>query len=323
MTRALVLLFAALLSLPAYAGVPAESSAREWLERMSMAARSLNYSGTFVYQHQGRLEAMQVVHAMDDAGERERLFSLTGPKREVLRDNREVTCILGDRQAVMVNKSRPRSGFPGSFPSELMQLEQHYNFDVLGEDRVAGLGCRVVEVKPRDAFRYGRRLCVHEDSHLLLSLELTAAQGDVIEQVMFTSIEFPQQIAPEDLLPKLNDAGFSWKQQPEQEPVRNEGAVSSRWKVLRVPAGFMLTDYSWHQLSAQDAGVEHWVYSDGLASVSVYVEKSQQAQDSYSGVTHRGALNAYATMVSGYYVTVVGEVPRQTVELIGASVRPR
>ncbi len=323
MSRAPVSLLAALLSVLASTGVLAESNAREWLERMSMAARSLNYSGTFVYQHQGRLEAMQVVHAMDDAGERERLFSLTGPKREVLRDNQEVTCILGDRQAVMVNKSRPRTAFPASFPRELMQLEQNYSFEVHGEERVAGLACRLVEVKPRDAFRYGRRLCVHEDSHLLLSLELTSARGEVIEQVMFTSIEFPEKIDAESLRPSLNDAGFTWKHQPEQQPAHSEGAVSSRWKVLRVPAGFMLTDHSWHRLSAQDSGVEHWVYSDGLASVSVYIEKSQQAQDSYSGVTHRGALNAYGTMVSGHYVTVVGEVPRQTVEMIGASVRLR
>ena len=38
-----------------------------------MAAHSLNYAGTFVYQHQGRLEAMHVVHAMDAEGEREPL----------------------------------------------------------------------------------------------------------------------------------------------------------------------------------------------------------------------------------------------------------
>ena len=82
-----------------------------------MAARSLNYIGTFVYQHGGQLEAMQIVHAMDEAGERERLMSLTGPKREVIRDNQIVTCILGDRQAVYVNKSRPRTPFPVSFPT--------------------------------------------------------------------------------------------------------------------------------------------------------------------------------------------------------------
>ncbi|NHZ69829.1 MAG: hypothetical protein GWP20_01175, partial [Thermotogales bacterium] len=88
-----------------------------------------------------------------------------------------------------------------------------------------------------------------------------------------------------------------------------------------VPDGFMLTDHNWHQLSAHEAGVEHWVYSDGLASVSIYIEKSQKEHDVYSGRSHRGALNAFGTMVADHYVTVVGEVPHQTVEMIGKSVR--
>ena len=81
----------------------------------------------------------------------------------------------------------------------------------------------------------------------------------------------------------------------------------------------MLTDHNWHRLSADDPGVEHWVYSDGLASVSVYIEDSR-GQGDYSGATHRGALNAFGTMVDGHYVTVVGEVPRHTVEMMGRSV---
>ena len=301
----------------------ADSSAREWLERMSRASQSLNYEGTFVYQHQGRLEAMHIVHAMDEDGERERLLSLTGPKREVLRDNQVVTCILGDRRSVMVNKSRPRSPFPVSFPKELMALEKYYSFDVAGEDRVAGLTCRVVAVQPRDAFRYGRRLCVHEDSHLLLRSEVTDPRNKAIEQVMFTSVHFPEKIAGDDLLPDLNGSGFTWKREPEQPPQAAQAAADSRWKVGAVPEGFMLVDHSWHHLSEQEPGVEHWVYSDGLASVSVYVEKSRDAHDSYSGVTHRGALNAFGTMVEGYYITVIGEVPPRTVEMIGESVAMR
>lgn len=299
----------------------AESDARQWLERMSMASQSLNYSGIFVYQRQGSLEAMQIVHARDESGERERLLSLTGPKREVLRDNQVVTCILGDRQAVVVNKSRPRTPFPVSFPTELMDLERHYRFKVLDEDRVAGLTCRVVAVEPRDEYRYGRRLCVHDESHLLLRSELTAARGDAIEQVMFTSVEFPQAIAGQKLLPDMDGADFTWYREPKEQPETGDSVADSRWKVTQIPNGFMLTDHGWHQLSADDAGVEHWVYSDGLASVSVYIEKSLKDSEAYSGVSHRGALNAYGTMVGGYYVTVVGEVPRQTVELIGKSVR--
>jgi len=301
----------------------AESDARQWLERMSMASQSLNYSGIFVYQRQGSLEAMQIVHARDESGERERLLSLTGPKREVLRDNQVVTCILGDRQAVVVNKSRPRTPFPVSFPTELMDLERHYRFKVLDQDRVAGLTCRVVAVEPRDEYRYGRRLCVHDESHLLLRSELTAATGDAIEQVMFTAVEFPQTIAGQKLLPDMDGADFTWHREPSEQPETGDSAADSRWKVAQVPDGFMLTDHGWHQLSADDAGVEHWVYSDGLASVSVYIEKSLKDSEAYSGVSHRGALNAYGTMVGGYYVTVVGEVPRQTVELIGKSVRVR
>jgi sigma-E factor negative regulatory protein RseB len=324
MERPLIPVLAMLLALTGASGALAETSARDWLERMSMAARSLNYTGVFVYQHQGRLEAMRVVHAMDEHGERERLYSLTGPEREVLRDNEVVTCILGDQQSVMVNRSRPRTSFPVSFPREFMELERYYRFTVAGVDRVAGLDCRIVEVTPRDAYRYGRRLCVHEESHLVLRSELTGPKGSVIEQVMFASIEFPRRITGEQLLSDVNDADFAWQRQPEEQPEQDHEPAASHWEVGELPAGFMLTDHNWHQLSsAHGAEVEHWLYSDGLASVSVYIEKSQRAHDSYSGVSHRGALNAFGTMVAGHYVTVVGEVPRETVELIGNSVRAR
>ncbi|HFD79327.1 MAG TPA: transcriptional regulator [Gammaproteobacteria bacterium] len=318
----LSMVLAAVLAAPALVAA-ATDDARQWLEDMSRASRSLNYKGVFVYQHDDRLEAMRIVHAMDDEGERERMFSLTGPKREVLRDNEVVTCILGDSRSVIVNRSQPRTPFPASFPRELQDLEKYYEFKVMGEDRVAGLGCRRVEVQPRDRYRYGRRLCVHDDSRLLLRSELTGSDGRAIERIMFTSVEFPPQIESRELLPQLDSADFSWKRESDQPQAAVGQSRSPRWEVTDVPAGFMLTDHNWHHLPAHQAGVEHWVYSDGLASVSVYIEKSPQPGDSYSGTSHRGALNAFGTMVDGYYVTVVGEVPLETVERIGRSVRIR
>jgi len=282
---------------------------RQWLDRMSVAAQSLNYTGTFVYQNSGGLEAMHIVHAKDKDGERERLNSLTGPKREVLRDDHLVTCILGDRQSVHVNKSRPRTPFPFSLPKELMQLEKFYSFKVGGEDRVAGRSCRVVVVQPRDALRYGRRLCIHDDSHLLLRSELTSPAGRVLEQVMFTSVSFPDHIDSNELLPDIKGTNYTWQREPDKQPEVGDSAADSRWKVFQVPEGFVLTDHSWHQLSANEPGVEHWVYSDGLAIVSVYIEASG-GKRSYKGLSHRGALNVFGTMVDGYYVTVVGEVPK-------------
>ncbi len=302
----------------------ADTDARTWLERMTVASRTLNYSGTFVYQHQGQLEAMRIIHAAGSGGERERLMSLTGPKREILRDNQIVTCILGDRESVHVNRSQPRTPFPANFPESLPELQKLYRFNVGDEERVAGLPCRVVEVMPRDAYRYGRRLCVHSDNHMLLRSELTNLQGEPVEQMMFTSVSFPKHISEQALLPDLSSADYSWQLEPEMPPAEHSDKIAdTRWEVVRLPEGFVLTDHNWHQLSAHEPGVEHWVYSDGLASVSVYIEKAPHGQDSYQGVTHRGALNAYGTMIDGHYVTVVGEVPMETVELIGNGVRIR
>ncbi|HHJ14959.1 MAG TPA: MucB/RseB [Gammaproteobacteria bacterium] len=301
-----------------------EENPHDWLQRMVMASQQLNYDGIFVYQYDHRLDAMQVIHAAERKGERERLFSLTGPRREILRNNDQVVCILGDQEVVHVNRSRPRSGFPAPFPGDTARLEKYYRFELGPAARVAGLDCRKVVVRPRDAYRYGRKVCIHVDTGLMLSSELTGVDGRPIERMMFTSVRFPDRIGEERLLPALSDAGFSWKREPDMpEGGQGRSREDSRWKVVRVPAGFELMDHRWHRLSAHEPGVEHWVYSDGLASVSVYIEKAGQEEDSYQGATHRGALNAWGTTVAGHYVTVVGEVPMQTVELIGKSVQAR
>jgi len=312
-------LFLSLYALAPAAGAAAE--ARAWLNQMSQALQALDYTGTFVYQRQGSLEAMRIVHAADDGVEREKLSSLTGPLREVIRDNQVVTCILGDRRAVMVSKSRPRQPFPTSFARDIGDLEQYYRFEMGGRDRVAGLTCQVIEVQPRDVYRYGHRLCVEVGRRMLLRSQLTDERGRVIEQVMFTDIAFPEEIDEAELRPDLEQAGFTWSRESEHQQPAPQAGSHQHWKVERLPAGFMMTDHSWHQLDNHAPGVEHWMYSDGLASVSVYIEKARDAGEDYRGMSRRGALNAFGTMVNGHYVTVVGEVPRATVEMIGRSVR--
>lgn len=309
-----------LLSVPAWAASAGED-ARTWLEQMSQAVQSLNYLGTFVHQHDGRLEAMRIVHVSDEQGEREKLYSLTGPKREVIRDNQVVTCILGDQQSVIVNKSRPRQPFPAGFPEDLGNLERYYRFEQIGYDRVAGRPCHLIAIRPRDRFRYGQRLCIGKDTNMLLRSELTDEQGRSIERMMFTWIEFPAQVSEAALRPDFEEAGFRWSKEPEAAP--HADRREQRWQVKQVPAGFMMTDHNWHRLEEHKPGVEHWVYSDGLASVSVYVEKAPDEEEYYRGVSRRGALNAVGTMVSGHYVTVVGEVPLATVQMIAQSVRHR
>src|SRR5262249_11103428 len=80
-------------------------------------------------------------------------------------------------------------------------------------------------------------------------------------------------------------------------------------------------------MPGSDDPVAHLVYSDGLATVSVFVERRVlQAPAALSpppapGVAQVGSSSAFSTVREGSKVTAVGEVPPETVKSIANSVR--
>jgi len=298
--------------------VHAELTARQWLDAMSGALQNLDYSGTFVYLHDGKLEAMRITHRRDGEAEKERLVSLTGSAREVIRDNQSVTCIMPDSKSVMVGNSRPRQPFP-LVPRDLGSIEKYYRFESVGDDRMAGLMSRVVAILPRDAYRYGYRLWIARDSKMLLKSDLTGAQGNPIEQMMFTQLDVGSGVAGADLPVSPGEDAPAWRHQD----IRGMAAADPgepRWAVRRLPDGFSLTDYQRKRMHPGDEGTEHLVYSDGLATVSVYVELASADDNSLTGLSTMGAMNAYGVIVNGHQVVAVGEVPAVTVEMMARSV---
>jgi sigma-E factor negative regulatory protein RseB len=297
----------------------AQEEARRWLEDMSVALRTLDYDGTFVYLHEGKLEAMRIIHQVEGGMEKERLVSLTGSPREVLRDNKAVTCILPDSRSVMVGQSRPPQRFT-EVPGDLDALQQHYRFEVLGDDRMAGYLSRIVAITPRDAYRYGHRFWIERDSKMLLKSALTAVDGETIEQVMFTRLGIGKQIAASDLEPSLSGQEYSWHRQSDGGS-RTDGKPD--WAVHELPGGFQLTDYRQRRMRPDSPGAEHLVYSDGLATVSVYVERITADSEPFDGLSSMGAVHAFGVVADGHQITVVGEVPAATVEMMARSTTAR
>ena len=70
--------------------------------------------------------------------------------------------------------------------------------------------------------------------------------------------------------------------------------------------------------------VAHLVFTDGLASVSVFVESRSARrpadQQAVAGVASVGSASAFTTVIDGHKVTAVGEVPPATVRFIASSV---
>ncbi len=295
------------------------TDALQWMQKMITAVKTLNYEGTFVYAHDWQLESMHVIHVADANGERERLTSLNGSPREVLRDNKVLTCILPDKRLVVVENAPPPRYIPAGLLNLSKELRQHYRFKLAGTDRIAGREARILHVEPRDGYRYGYRLWLDEDTGMLLKSDLVNEKGMPVEQMMFTSLTLHEAIPASRLQPAISGKGFTWRR--EQQPVKPSGAKDHTWEVTKLPPGFHMSMHMEHAMPESRMPVDHLMYTDGLASVSVYIESLGKAEKPFKGVSRMGGVNAFGTMVDGHQITVVGEVPKSTVMMIGEAVR--
>lgn len=299
------------------------SDAREWLARMEQAVETMSYEGTFVHMVGSSIETMHVIHRAVNGDISERLFSRDQPGREILRHNDKVTCIFADQGTVLVERRKGRRGAPliGTLPHGSSEVEDWYEFREAGESRKLGRVVKVIEVRPRDTYRYGHRMWLDLHTAIPLKIQLLDHEDVAVEQIQFVSMVVPAEISDSRLQPGIETAGFTWYEH-DRGPSASAAAVPEvGWEVEAPPPGFRLTESSVRTLPGAEHPVEHMVYSDGLASVSVFVEPAEATDQDLSGLSRMGAAHAFTLILHGQQITAVGEVPPRTVERIARSLR--
>jgi sigma-E factor negative regulatory protein RseB len=297
--------------------IRAEDAARDWLMRIGRAATTLNYEGTFIYQHDGQVEALRIVHKADDGKVREHIISLTGAAREIVRTDNEVQCFLPDDRVVLVEpRSADNSGFPSILPERLPDLAGNYTISSGRTDRITGRAAQQIFIEPKDEYRYGYQLWSDQDTGLLLRADLLDTRGQLMERFMFTHIRIGAPITAGSLRPENPGEGFVWHRNPNPAV----SAPTTFWTATRLPDGFRLSAQMMRPGAPPKKPVEHLVFTDGLATVSVFIEQQDDNGGSAAtGTNQMGAVHAFGTRVDEYQVTAVGEVPAATVSMIGGS----
>lgn len=310
-------LIAALLAVASTANA-ADREARQWLERMSEALATRNYEGRFFHMRDSRRESMRIYHRVDKGKVTERLVSLDGSGREIIRNQTEVVCYLPDRRTVLVEKRTDDNTLLAAVPAYNEELEAHYNIERGPFTKALGRRTQVINVTPRDQFRYGYRLWLDDETAMPLKSQLCDREGNVIEQILFAELNFRDRIPADSLKPSVSGEGFRWIRQDAQ-PQLAAGQVAG-WGVIRLPAGFRLTAWRIQLIAGSSVPVQHLVYSDGLASVSVFIEPTDPQAQPMKGLAKVGAAFAFSRALDGHQVTAVGEVPPVTLEAIAAGV---
>lgn len=298
-----------------------ERPGRDWIEKMSSAMQNLNYTGTFVYMHDGDVEAMKIYHSKLDGVEHERLFSLNGEAREIIRNADSVVCIWPGSKSVIVSKSQPRTPFPQFDPDQLSILELYYQFKKGGHARVAGRRASVIDIVPLDNFRYGYRLWVDAENYLLLRSTMSDAGNNIVEQVMYTDVRFPDSIPLEMFNASITGQKHEWLvNQPIVAP--DEKLVDANLpgvEKMSLPGGFELISDKVTPVAGSDSVARRLMYSDGLASFSIFIADAGgqgAGGNNLIGGSSMGAVHAYGIRHDQWHATVVGEVPHATVKML-------
>jgi sigma-E factor negative regulatory protein RseB len=298
---------------------------------MNKALATRNYDGTFFHISGGRVETMRIVHRVRSGRVTERLQSLDGSGREFVRANDELTCYLPDQHTVLVEPRQDRGPFLGSLPQFDSSVSDFYRIEALPAAHILGRAVRVIAVNPKDQFRFGYRLWLDEKTAMPLKTQLCDSRGAVLEQIFFARLDMPESIPDSDLAPTVRTDGMRWVRSG--PALDNASGPLAAYRASQLPPGFRLTVQGAQTLGDASAPASHLVYSDGLATVSVFVEEQRisdsgiaAAPDSQTpppmqGLAKVGSGYAFSTVVQGHQVTAVGEVPAQTVEFIAHSVK--
>ncbi len=279
----------------------AQDEASELLGRMTHTVRNLNYEGDFVYQTGEVLNAMHIVHSVREGFEKEHLSTLTGPNREIIRDNYTITRLNPGKEQPSVSERR-RSHLPTLASFDPERLASLYRIEVIGDERVAGRPVTLVAVMPMDAYRYGHRLYLDNETALPLRRVVVDRKGATISQLMFTTIDISEM---DEQPQEISEAPA--------EPVEYDG----EWSFEGLPAGFIIEIYSRSEPGGQVR--EHFVFSDGITRLSLYIENgSGDLDDSQTSV---GGVGILSTKVGGHKLTVVGEAPLDTLKTFLRSAR--
>lgn len=283
-----------------------ERTLNEWLLRMHEASRQNNYIGTFVVSsNAGAMSSARIWHACDGQQQIDRVDLLTGQPRTVFRRNDEVLTFIPEGRVVRSERREVLGLFPDLAKPNASAIADFYGARQVGSERAAGFEADVVHIQPRDALRFGYRIWSEKKSGLVMKVQTLDADGNVLEQSAFSELQIGAPVRM-DKLARMMAVPEGWRLE-KPEAVKTTAAAEG-WALRAQVPGF--TQVSCYKRPTE--GVLQWVFTDGLASVSLFIEAYDRQRHAQEGVFAAGATHTLTRRLQDWWLTAVGEVPAQT-----------
>lgn len=302
-----------------------KSELRSWLLRIHEAAQTRNFQGIFVVSSGGQMTSARIAHYWEGNEQFERIETLDGQPRRVLRHNTLVATLWPNQRTALIEQREMVNTFPRLVDHDGDRIVEHYDVRKKGVDRVAGHEARLLLLVPRDAMRYGYRLWSEKDSGLLLRADVINAAGEVIESSAFSEVSIGVKPQPETVTQPLKRLKGYRVERPVMTPTFYE---DEGWVYRRIVPGFRhvscvkrssnAVDGAPGLSGASDGGERgsmlQTIFSDGLAHVSIFVEPYDASRHRREVLMSMGATHTLMRRHGAWWVTAVGEVPAATLD---------
>lgn len=291
-----------------------ERSLSEWLLRMHEASRRRAYTGTLVVSSGANMASARVWHVCDGRQQMERVESLTGAPRSTFRRDDEVITFSPKTRVAVAERRESLGLFPQLLQAPDTAIEQYYSARQQGQERVAGFEADVVQLTPRDSLRFGYRIWSERRTGLVVKLQTLDAQGQVLEQVAYSELQLDAPVN----MDKLRDMmGKTEGYKVEQLALVKTTAAAEGWQLRQPVPGFKpMSCYRRPASDPQGEGAVQWVFSDGLATVSLFIEPFAASRHTQEGLLIMGATHTLLQRLDAaagpWWLAVVGEVPAST-----------
>lgn len=298
----------------------AETQAHAWqlLQKAAVAGHVMSYTGIFVYTNASHTKAVQVKHIYDGNGEYARNVTLEETPRELFTEGQELVIYNRKKEKVIIKKRHAKNIFPNILPIKTEQLKAGYELHAAETSRIAGRAARLLLLMPKDSYRYTHHFWVDEEYGMLLKYEVHDSKHKLLERVVFNELNLVENLDLDWFQPQIdNNKQYEME---DQVSVMPDTMGAKPWRIVNVPIGYRKVDQVKVHAHHREAPMTQLIFCDGLSSVSLFIEPLSEKMQPFVGNHVNGNTSMYADVKKGHQITVLGEVPTDTVIEFGHAV---
>ncbi|MBP6122591.1 MULTISPECIES: sigma-E factor regulatory protein RseB [Providencia] len=292
-----------------------QQDAEVLFKEMGSAAQNLSYEMSFMTFSPQTIVPVRYRHAIINGVPISQMIQMDSSRREIVQKGDEISYFEPGFDAFSLNGKNIVDNLPAVLFADYQKIEPYYNFIDAGRTHIGDKPALVIRIISKDNSRFNYVILVDEETKLPLRVDLLDSNNQTLEQFRVISTVLDSKTVSDSLM------ALSKVNLPPLLIYPKNSNPSFKWQVGMLPPGFEEISRSLRKLGDNDT-VETAMFSDGLFTFSVNITNTNQGS-LLDVPLQNGRRTIYSMTKKQNVITIIGELPLSTAQLVAGSVQFR